>query len=87
MPVLTPFTPALHYLRTALAARIAAARAKQDGERGASVVEWVVITTIVVVVAITVGVVISNLLLAKGKDVETCIGDAGGTGAGDCTGN
>jgi Flp pilus assembly pilin Flp len=61
-----------------LATRLAEARSR-DRERGASVVEWVVITTIVVVIAVTVGVLITNALTTKGNDIQNCINDAGTT--------
>ena len=81
------FTPAVEYLRTMLGARIAEARADRDRERGASVVEWVVITTIVVVLAITIGVAITNLLNTKSGDIQKCISDAGGVTSTNCNGN
>jgi Flp pilus assembly pilin Flp len=81
----SPFAPAVHYLRTTLSARLAAARSR-DPEEGASVVEWVVITTIVVVLAVTIGVIITNALNTKAGDIQTCIQNAGGT-AGCKSGN
>jgi hypothetical protein len=75
----TQLAPAVHYLRATLSARMAAARSG-DRERGASVVEWVVITTIVVVIAVTVGVLITNALTNKGNQIVDCINSAGGTG-------
>jgi Flp pilus assembly pilin Flp len=74
----SPFAPAVHYLRTTLSARLAAARSR-DPEEGASVVEWVVITTIVVVLAVTVGVIITNALTSKANTIQGCINSAGGT--------
>jgi len=85
MAVFTPLTPAVDYLRTALAARLAAARAKEDRERGASVVEWVVITTIVVAIAIFVGGLLYTTLENKGTDINNCIKTAGSTNT--CTTN
>lgn len=78
MPVLSPFTPAVDYLRAVLGARLAAARADEERERGASVVEWVVITTIVVVIAVLVGGWIYTALYNKGQQVQSCINVAGG---------
>jgi Flp pilus assembly pilin Flp len=72
------FAPAVDYLRVMLSARLAAARS-EDRERGASVVEWVVITTIVVVLAVTIGVVITKALTTKSNDISTCINNAGTT--------
>ena len=85
MNVLSPFTPAVDYLRTMLSLRLAAARA-EDRERGASVVEWVVITTIVVVLAVTIGLAITTLLNQKSTDIQNCISTAGQP-SGTCNGN
>jgi predicted Kef-type K+ transport protein len=85
MNVLSPFTPAVDYLRAMLGERLAAARA-EDRERGASVVEWVVITTIVVVLAVTIGLAITTLLNQKSTDIQSCISTAGQP-AGTCNGN
>lgn len=84
MPMFSPFAPTVTYLRAALAARYAAARAKEDRERGASVVEWVVITTIVVVIAVTVGVLITHALNTQGTNIENCINTAGSGNQGAC---
>ena len=73
-----PFAPAVDYLLTTLAARLAAARTR-DPEEGASVVELVVITTIVVVLAVTIGVIITNALNNKATTIQNCINSAGGT--------
>jgi Flp pilus assembly pilin Flp len=85
MVVFSPFTPAVDYLRTMLAVRLAAARAKEDGERGASVVEWVVITTIVVAIVVFVGGLLYNTLETKGKDINACIKSAGQGGSNSCS--
>lgn len=79
-----PLAPAVDYLRVMLGVRLAEAR-DRDRERGASVVEWVVITTIVVVIAITVGVLITTALTTKGQQIQTCINNAGGT-TNNCSG-
>ena len=47
------YGPALQYLRVSLTARYARARS-EDAERGASAVEWVIISAIVVVIVVTV---------------------------------
>lgn len=72
------FAPAVNYLRVMLSARLAEARS-EDRERGASVVEWVVITTIVVVLAVTIGIIITNALNQKAQVIKNCINTAGGT--------
>lgn len=74
--------PALNYLGLMLRSRIASARATAEGEGeerqfGASAVEWVVITMIVLVV---VGVAASFIIPALNKksgDIGTCIDNAG----------
>lgn len=60
--------------------------ADQDREKGASVVEWVVITTIVVVLAVTIGLIITTALNKKATDIQGCINTAGQQ-SGDCNGN
>jgi Flp pilus assembly pilin Flp len=70
------FAPVVDYLRLTLSARLAEARS-EDRERGASVVEWVVITTIVVVLAVTIGVIITNALNTKAAQIQGCINTAG----------
>jgi Flp pilus assembly pilin Flp len=78
------FTPVVDYLRVMLSARLAEARS-EDRERGASVVEWVVITTIVVVLAVTIGVIITNALNTKATQIQGCINTAGTTSG--CSGS
>lgn len=78
------FAPVVGYLRVMLSTRLAEARS-EDRERGASVVEWVVITTIVVVLAVGVGIIITDALTAKANNAKDCINTAG-TGAA-CNGN
>jgi Flp pilus assembly pilin Flp len=78
------FAPVVGYLRVMLSTRLAEARS-EDRERGASVVEWVVITTIVVVLAVTIGVIITNALTTKAGDISTCINNAGTTSG--CSGS
>ena len=79
------FAPAVGYLRTMLVARLAEARS-EDRERGASVVEWVVITTIVVVLAVGIGLLITTALNKKATDIQGCINTAGNP-SGTCNGN
>ena len=73
------------YARTLLAARYARARAR-DRQLGASTVEWVVITMIVVVIALAVGGIITAVVTDKARQVCTSINGAGGTGTAGCTG-
>jgi hypothetical protein len=71
-----PRHPALLYLLIAVRARIAAARAL-DRQRGASVVEWVVISMIVISLVAFVGYLITQAVHSKAQQVSTCIGTAG----------
>ena len=69
---------ALQYAWASLRARVAKVRSGEL-ERGASAVEWVVISMIVVTIVAVVGYVISQALQTKAGDVSSCI--AGTTGA------
>jgi Flp pilus assembly pilin Flp len=78
---------ALDYLRTSLVSHYAKARQRgEDGERGASAVEWVVITAIVVIIIVAVGGILYNVLKAKTSQACTAINNAGGTTAGNPAG-
>ncbi len=77
----TVFGPALSYLRVTLAARYAKARS-QDTELGASAVEWVIISAIVVAIIAVVGVWITDAL--KAKATQVCNG-IDGTGVANTT--
>jgi hypothetical protein len=68
---------ALEYVWVSLRARIARARSGEL-ERGASAVEWVVISMIVVGLCVAVGFIISTAVTGKAKDVQTCIGGVNG---------
>lgn len=72
------------YAKAVIAARHARARSR-DSELGASVVEWVVITVIVVVLAIAVGAIITSAVEAKAKQVCTGIDGAGSSGGVTCS--
>ena len=74
------------YVKATLAARYARARSRES-ELGASVVEWVVITVIVVVLLIAVGAIITNAVEAKAKQACTTINGAGTSGTSTCSGN
>jgi hypothetical protein len=80
--------PALHYLDLVLHARIAAARSAAEGEGeerqlGASAVEWVVITMIVLVLISIAAIIITKDIKAKSTSIGNCITDAGNGNA--CT--
>lgn len=72
--------PATAYLNTVLQARIASARAAvrgEDRQLGASAVEWVVITLIVLVIAGGAAAIIIPAISTKATNIGTCIGNAG----------
>jgi Flp pilus assembly pilin Flp len=69
---------ALHYAWVSLRARIARVRSGEL-ERGASAVEWVVISMIVVTIVAVVGFVISQALQNRATNVSNCIAGANGT--------
>ena len=73
-----PRHPASLYLWLTLCARIAAARAG-GRQRGASVVEWVVISMIVISLVAFVGYLITQAVQSKAQQVSTCIGTAATT--------
>jgi Flp pilus assembly pilin Flp len=56
---------------------------RKASDRGASAVEWVIITGIVVAIVAGVGVIISNAISTKAKSACTQINDAGGNGGGN----
>jgi hypothetical protein len=70
----SPATP-LGFLELVLRDRFARARAAED--RGASAVEWVVISAIVVGIVIVVGGILLNALQTKSDQISGDISDAG----------
>ena len=74
MDLIRPFVhPVADYLL--LHARVRYHRVRsEDVSRGASAVEWVVITMILVVLAIGIGAIITRAVTNKANDVETKIG-------------
>ena len=72
---------ALQYAWASLRARFAKVRSGEL-ERGASAVEWVVISMIVVTIVAIVGYVISQALQTKATSVSTCIAGANGSNRG-----
>jgi Flp pilus assembly pilin Flp len=73
---------ALQYVWVSLRARIAKVRSGEL-ERGASAVEWVVISMIVVTIVVAVGFLISTALKGRAQTVSNCIKGANGT-KGNC---
>jgi len=79
----TVYGPALTYLRVSLAARYARAKS-EDAERGASAIEWVIISAIVVAIIAVVGFMLTDVLEKKASAVCTTINNQGGTGTSSC---
>jgi|GEM_PF-5286841 hypothetical protein len=70
--------PTLQFALIYLRGRIARARSEETS-RGASAVEWVVISAIVVTIVAAVGVIITRALKNKAGSVSNCIGSADGS--------
>ncbi len=68
----------LYYAWVNLRGRVARVRSGEL-ERGASAVEWVVISMIVVTIVAVVGFAISTALRNRTTTVSNCIGSANGT--------
>ena len=67
-------------------AQAAAAPARKARDRGASAVEWVIITGIVVAIVAGVGVIISKAITNKANDACTQINNAGSGATAGTTG-
>jgi len=68
--------PAVDFLLIFLKARVERVRSDKDLSRGASAVEWVVISAVVVTIVGAVAFIISGALSKKADEVGTCIGGA-----------
>jgi hypothetical protein len=80
---MTKFSPGhpVGFLEMVLRDRIGRANGHwARGDRGASAVEWVVISAIVVAIALAIGVILTRALDTKAKEVETQIGTSGNSG-------
>lgn len=80
--ILVGADPAMNYLGLMLRARVASARAAAEGEGeerqlGASAVEWVVITMIVLVLVGLAAAVIIPAITRKTTSIQTCLNNAG----------
>jgi len=69
--------PVIRYLAALLGQRIDHARS-QEPSRGASAVEWVVISAILVAIALGIGLAISTALNNKANTISQDIEGAGG---------
>ncbi|TDD64190.1 hypothetical protein E1293_41825 [Actinomadura darangshiensis] len=65
--------PIVVYLRAMLGARIARLRDADEEERsrGASAIEWAIITAILALIAITIGAVIQKKIQDKANSINT----------------
>lgn len=63
--------PFVVYLRAMAAARIARLRTEQDRSRGASAIEWAIITAILALLAITIGAIITKKVTDKANTINT----------------
>ncbi|WP_431679105.1 hypothetical protein [Kitasatospora sp. KL5] len=75
--------PALDYTKVMLLARIERAR-DRGTDRGASAVEWVIISAIIVAIVIVVGTLLYNALETKAKDTGECITGSTHSNSGKC---
>ncbi|MEU9890428.1 hypothetical protein AB0M95_15265 [Sphaerisporangium sp. NPDC051017] len=74
--MLTP--PWLEYLVAVLHVRVD--RARNAPSRGASAVEWVIITAIIAGVALGLATLIKTLVTQKQNEIQSNFGGGGGTG-------
>lgn len=63
--------PVVVYLRAMAGARIARMRAAGERDRGASAIEWAIITAILALLAITIGAVITKKVTDKANTINT----------------
>lgn len=73
-------SPIVVYLRTLLNDRVQ--RARDAPTKGASAVEWVIITAIIAGVAMTLALLIQNLVSSKSAEITSNFGGGGGGGNG-----
>jgi Flp pilus assembly pilin Flp len=71
--------PLVIYMRALLADRVM--RARTAPSRGASAVEWVIITAIIAGVALTLATLIQSLVTSKSSEIQSKFGGGGGGGA------
>lgn len=80
-PFLLPVATPAGYAELLLRRRVDHARANPD--RGASVVEWVIISALVVGIAVAVGAILLNRLRDKANSIDfDTPGSGGGSGGG-----
>ena len=74
---------AIQYAWVSFRAHLAKARSGEL-ERGASAVEWVVISMIAIGLIIGAGIIIADAVNTKADSVRTCINGAKSTNTGNC---
>jgi Flp pilus assembly pilin Flp len=60
--------PYVEYLRALLSKRVAAAR---RGDRGASAIEWAIITGLLALIALAIFVIIKNKIITSANNIKT----------------
>ena len=63
--------PVVVYLRALVGCRVDRLRNDPERSRGASAIEWAIITAILAVIAITIGATIRNLIVNKANSIRT----------------
>ncbi|RKS76295.1 hypothetical protein BZB76_1646 [Actinomadura pelletieri DSM 43383] len=67
-----PFNdPTVAYLRAVLGTRLARLRSDEERDRGASAIEWAIITAILALLAITIGAIITRKVTEKANNINT----------------
>jgi hypothetical protein len=82
MQQIFPLATSVGFLELVLRERVGRVRTRSQalGDRGASAVEWVVISAITLTIAIAVGGILLTALQGKANDVSGRIGNAGAGG-------
>jgi Flp pilus assembly pilin Flp len=60
--------PFMQYLRMLLGTRLAAAR---SGDRGASAIEWAIITGLLAIIALAIFLIIRNKIMTAANNIKT----------------
>ncbi|WP_019634987.1 Flp family type IVb pilin [Actinomadura atramentaria] len=63
--------PMIVYLRAFVGARIHRLRNEPDRSRGASAIEWAIITAVLALIAVTIGKIIMDKIKAKADSINT----------------
>ncbi|NVI89430.1 Flp family type IVb pilin [Actinomadura sp. BRA 177] len=63
--------PSVMYWRAVLGVRMARLRSEEERSRGASAIEWAIITAILALIAITIGAVIQKKIQDKANSINT----------------